>query len=225
MDLAKDTSNDTSEQEVVPLNLSTDLMGAENTSTGLGHVIPDIPFTPQQKAFIMSLFRIEAPYAPTSVSLVTPMSVASISTQRKVQALMNESRLQHQLGQISGIIWNIVHSLRHIRKLLSEINSTRFGLIDMMVPRILTNTFSISWPWWWYVMLHLFPSSILACFFSASNHIRLPRTRATISTPLCGVTEDHSFFLPSTHDPAAITRNSTGLHREIQQESHEGFES
>lgn len=43
------------------------LTGAEHTSAGVGHTLLNIPFTTQQKVFIMSLFEIEVPSTSTSI--------------------------------------------------------------------------------------------------------------------------------------------------------------
>lgn len=53
--------------------------------------MPDAPFTLQQKAFIMSLFRIEAPSVSASTPPVIFSPVTPTSMQTKVQAMMNDT--------------------------------------------------------------------------------------------------------------------------------------
>lgn len=66
MEVMKDDSNHTNEQGEVPLHPSIDLTGGEHNSVGVGHTMPDVLFTLQEKAFIMSFFGIEVPSASNS---------------------------------------------------------------------------------------------------------------------------------------------------------------
>lgn len=79
MVITKDDTHHTSEQGEIPPYPDIDLTGVEHTS--VGHTMPDILFTLQQKAFIMSLFGIEVPSTSTSTPLIPPPPVTLTSMQ------------------------------------------------------------------------------------------------------------------------------------------------
>lgn len=95
---------------------------------------PDVPFTPQQKAFIMSLFGIEAPRVnadePTS-PIPRPVTTSNIM-QRKVQGIMDDIRA---LAPLQGYNWNYVEYspfLEEYQKapITDKINTLRFDRYD-----------------------------------------------------------------------------------------------
>lgn len=103
-------------------------------TTGSGSTMPNVPFTLQKKAFIMSLFGIEASSIPISAppTPIPPVSVTPTSMQANAQAMMNDVKAA---ALSRGDNWNYVITVpfqRNIRKLLSLINFTTCILINMM---------------------------------------------------------------------------------------------
>lgn len=143
MAITKDDTHHINEQGDILPHPDIDLTGTEHTCTGTGYIMPDITFTPQQKAFIMSLFGIEMPFASTSTPPVTPAPVTPTFIQTKVQATMNDPL--HLSREIIRITWSTTPSQRSIKNLLYPTNSTFCGLTDTMAPLIPTNISNISW--------------------------------------------------------------------------------
>lgn len=75
MVIMKDDTHKTNEQGDISPHHDVDLTGAEHASAGTGHIMPDVLFTWQQKAFIIFLFRIEVPSSSTNTPLVTPTPI------------------------------------------------------------------------------------------------------------------------------------------------------
>lgn len=91
MAITIDDTHHTNNQGDISPHQEIDLTGAAHITTSVGpnNIMLNIPFTPQQKAFIMSLFGIEVPSASNSTPPV-PIPLTPTSMQTKVQAMMND---------------------------------------------------------------------------------------------------------------------------------------